>query len=134
MYSPKPLLWPRRPYKVQPFMVLLPLPSFLPSSQAALFAVAEKCQTCSCFRAIVSTVSSAWNVLTQIITRLISSLYSGLCSKNNLSEAPWTILRWELPAPSVTLELITLVLFFFMAPIISGILLWDLIDFIYIYI
>lgn len=65
--------------------------SFLSSSHKGLFAIAENCQTCFCSGATVSPVPSAGNVLTQMTAGLNPSLYSGLCSKNKLSESPSTI-------------------------------------------
>ena len=75
---------------------------------------------CPHFKTFVSAVSFAWKGLTQIITGLIHSLYSCLCSKNKLSEALLTIqYKTELPAPLVTLKCLTLI-FFFISALIPG--------------
>lgn len=80
-----------RALPIGPYTACPTASSFLSSSHKGLFAIAEKCQTCSCSGATVSTVPSAGNVLTQTTAGLMPSLYSGLCSKNKLSESPSTI-------------------------------------------
>lgn len=49
----------------QPSLLLTPVTTHpIPSSSHTIpFAVAEKGKTCSCFRAVVSSVSSAWMFL-----------------------------------------------------------------------
>lgn len=66
----------------------LPHPSSLSFSHTGLFTVTEKCQTCSFFRATISTVLFAYYVLTQITIGLTPLSHSSFSSKNNLSEFP----------------------------------------------
>lgn len=96
--------------------------SFLSSNHKGSFTIVEECQTCCFSGATVSTVPSARNVLTQMTAGLIPSLYSGLSSKNKLSESASTLqYKIGIVIPFNHSLTLTLVLFLFVTPGIIGI-------------